>query len=322
MNKILVIQTAFLGDVILATAFVRQVKSLFPTSEIDVLVKKGNESLLANHPLIENVYFLDKQFGKFREINRLTKIFRSNKYDVVFNLHRFGSSGLITILSGGKQKIGFKKNPFSRFFTKRFDHEIGNGTHEVERNGILLSSFGEVPNEKPELFPSEQNRENVKQYQVGNYYCLAPASVWFTKQLPKHKWIELIQQFDENATIYLLGAPSDFELCEAIKHESNSTKCVNLAGKLSLLDSAALMQKANRNYVNDSAPLHIASAMNAPVTAFFCSTVPAFGFGPLSGDSQILEVANLKCKPCGIHGHQICPINDFKCGEVQLKVKL
>ena len=89
----------------------------------------------------------------------------------------------------------------------------------------------------------------------------------------------------------------------------------NLAGELSYLESCALMKGAKMNYVNDSGPLHMASAVNAPVTTFFCSTVPSFGFGPLSDQSTIIEVSEqLPCRPCGLHGHKSCPKKHFKCG--------
>lgn len=321
MNRILIIQTAFLGDVILATAVVNEANRLFPDAQIDFLVKKGNETLLANNPKINAVFTLDKSFGKLREIRRLTHEFRSKKYDIVFNFHRFGSSGMITVLSGAKIKYGFKKNPLSRFFTKRFEHTIGDGTHEVTRNLSMLKEFGSKDTARPELFPSADDYEKVTSYQQESYICMAPASVWFTKQLPVHKWIELIQLQDANKTIYLLGAPTDALLCDEIisKITQKEKKVINLAGKLTLLQSAALIEKAAHTYVNDSGPLHIASAMNAPITAFFCSTVPDFGFGPLSDDSTIKEVKNLECKPCGLHGYKACPLGHFKCGEIDLK---
>jgi heptosyltransferase-2 len=87
-----------------------------------------------------------------------------------------------------------------------------------------------------------------------------------------------------------------------------------LAGKLNFLESAALMEKAVMNYVNDSAPMHFASAMNAPVTAIYCSTIPAFGYGPLSENSTIVELQEpLSCRPCGIHGKKSCPETHFNC---------
>ena len=81
-----------------------------------------------------------------------------------------------------------------------------------------------------------------------------------------------------------------------------------------LLQSAALMQGAIMNYVNDSAPLHLCSAMNAPTTAIFCSTTPAFGFGPLADNGRVVESREiLTCKPCSLHGRPACPLTHFRC---------
>ena len=318
MNKILIIQTAFLGDVILATSVVSELKNKFPNANIDFLLKKGNESLLANNPKLNSVFTFDKSTGKWKSIIRLIRQFRKEKYDLVINLHRFASSGIIAGLSGGKKRYGFKKNPFSFLYTKKFDHTIGNGTHEVERNLSLLQEFNVSKKNCPELFPSDADKQHVQKYKTNEYYCIAPTSVWFTKQMPTHKWIELINSLPVSSSIYLLGAPSDNVYCQKLLNESNAKNVVSLCGELSLLQSAALMKDATRNYVNDSGPLHLASSVNAKVTAFFCSTVPDFGFGPLSDDYETKEVANLDCRPCGLHGHQSCPKGHFKCGEIIL----
>jgi heptosyltransferase-2 len=141
--------------------------------------------------------------------------------------------------------------------------------------------------------------------------------VWFTKQFPKEKWVELINLLPESKMVFLLGSAADRVLCDAIKTELRNTKpeCIfNLAGQLSFLESAALMKDAQMNYVNDSAPMHMASAMNAPVTAVFCSTIPSFGFTPLSDVAKIVETAKkLDCRPCGLHGYQACPQGHFHC---------
>lgn len=310
MNRILIIQTAFLGDVILATPLVSELKRLFPSVEISFLVKKGNESLISGHPEINHVYVFDKSKGKYKNMLSLIKDFRKEKFDLVINLHRFGSSGIITALSGGSKKFGFRKNPFSFTYSNKFEHSIGNSIHEVSRNLSLIKEFGAQDLVRPSLYPSPHDEEFVQQYKSESYITAAPASVWFTKQLEKDKWIELLKK--QNNAIYLLGAPSDYELCEEIRSNLNSN-AHNLAGKLSLLQSAALMKDAEMNYVNDSGPMHIASAMNAPVTAFFCSTVPEFGFGPLSDDSKVVQVENLDCRPCGLHGHKSCPKGNFRC---------
>jgi heptosyltransferase-2 len=143
---------------------------------------------------------------------------------------------------------------------------------------------------------------------------MAPASVWYTKQLAIEKWIALAKAIDSNTAIYLLGSPTDKEMCNRIINESKHPNIKNLCGELNLLASAALMKDAYVNYVNDSAPLHLASAMDAPVIAVYCSTIPAFGFGPLSTKSRIVETPEkLSCRPCGLHGKKACPQGHFKC---------
>ncbi len=315
MKRILIIQTAFLGDVILATPVASELKRVFPEAKIDFLLKKGNESLVIGNPKINQVITFDKSSGKWKAILRLIKQCRATKYDLVINLHRFASSGMIAGFSKGKKRYGFKKNPFSFMYTKSFDHSIGDGTHEVERNLKLISEFGCSPKTRPELFPSEKEMASVQSYLSDEFYCLAPASVWYTKQLPKEKWLELIRKIGIRKTIYLLGGKDDFELCESILNDASMESIINLSGKLNLLESAALIQKATRTFVNDSGPLHLASAVNAPVTAFFCSTVPNFGFGPLSDDSEVKEVKDLECRPCGLHGHKSCQKKHFNCGK-------
>ncbi|MEO1655044.1 MAG: glycosyltransferase family 9 protein, partial [Bacteroidota bacterium] len=118
----------------------------------------------------------------------------------------------------------------------------------------------------------------------------------------------------EKYQVYLLGAPGDQAACDYIAHSSKFPRVRNLAGQLSLLQSAALMEKAQMNYVNDSAPMHLASSRNAPTTVVYCSTVPAFGFGPLSDIAHIIQIEEgLDCRPCGIHGHAACPKGHFRC---------
>jgi heptosyltransferase-2 len=318
--KFLVIQTAFPGDVILASALVEKLHEFHPTSQIDFLLRKGNESLFSLHPFLNKLLVWDKKKSKFSEMVRILNEVRKENYDYVFNLHRFASSGFITAFSGAKSKIGFDKNLFSFLFNQKFEHTIGNGTHEANRNQQLISSITNSIPSIPKLYPSEKDFQKVSEYKNTKYSCIAPASVWFTKQWSTHKWIELINLIPAEQIVYLLGAPSDSKLCEEIKSSVISSvvekRVVNLAGKLSFLESAALMKDATMNYVNDSAPLHLASAVNAPVTAVFCSTIPGFGFTPLSDKSFIAQTKeNLSCRPCGLHGKSSCPEKHFKCAE-------
>ncbi len=235
---------------------------------------------------------------------------------MVINIHRFASSGLITLFSGAKEKIGFDKNPFSFCYTKKIKHAIGSGKHEVQRNLELINSNPDNVLVKPHLYPAPADFATVQEYKNSPYLCMAPSSVWFTKQFPAHKWVAFLNKIS-NYTIYLIGANSDQDLCNEIIQSSTNKNIVNLAGKLSFLQSAALMKDAVMNYSNDSAPLHIASSVNAPATAVFCSTIPGFGFGPLSDKSFIVEIPEkLYCRPCGLHGFKACPQKHFKCAEM------
>lgn len=317
--RFLIIQTAFIGDVILATALFEQVHNRFPAVLLDCMVRKGNESLLANHPFLNDVLIWDKKgggpLGKYGSLYKLLNVIRQRSYDVIINLQRFGTTGLFTALSGARVTAGFAKNPFSRFYTYTAPHELEPGVHEVHRNaGVIRFMTGKLPTERPKLYPSPADYEVVKFYKTQAYVCLAPTSVWFTKQYPAEKWVELIRKLPGGKLIYLLGAPTDAATCGWIEREAGRGNVINLAGKLSLLQSAALMRDAEMNYVNDSAPLHLCSAMNAPTTAVFCSTVPEFGFGPLAEQSRVVQIEQpLSCRPCTLHGRKTCPLGHFQC---------
>ena len=328
--KFLVIQTAFIGDVVLATAIIEKLHAHFPGSQIDFLVRKGNEGLLQNHPYLHEVLIWEKNSGKLWNLWKLIRAVRERQYDTVINVQRFAATGILTAMSRATTTIGFDKNPFSKFFTERVPHVIGdvhNVIHEVARNNELIKDLTGNVLMKPRLYPSAADEAAVKPYIRPQYITVSPASVWFTKQYPKDKWVLFLDRVPPGYTIYLLGAPGDARLAEEIIKKTSHPSVINLCGQLSFLQSAALMSHAAMNYVNDSAPMHFASAVNAPVTAVYCSTLPSFGFGPLSDKSFIVEIQGpLKCRPCGLHGRSSCPLGHFKCAyeikEEQLLVTL
>ncbi|MBN8835880.1 MAG: glycosyltransferase family 9 protein [Sphingobacteriia bacterium] len=317
MQKILIVQTAFIGDVVLATGLLEKLHATYPSAAIDFLVRKGNESLFIEHPFLHEVLVWDKKQSKYKQLFRIILLVRKKKYDLLINVQRFAATGLLTILSNAKQTVGFNKNPFSFFFNKSIKHIVSNGKtvmHEIERNHLLIKDITDDFAARPKLYPTIADTAFVQQYKQQPYICIAPASVWFTKQFAVHKWIELINALPGKRIVYLLGAPSDKALCATIQNACVDAHIEDLSGKLSFLQSAALMKDAFMNYVNDSAPMHFASAVNAPVTAIYCSTLPAFGFGPLSDRSFIIEVQEkLDCRPCGLHGKKACPRGHFNC---------
>ena len=315
MQKFLVIQTAFTGDVVLATALLEKLHNFFPAAQIDFLVRKGNEGLLDGHPFLHEVLIWNKKENKTKNLFQLLKKIRITKYDKVINLQRFAATGILTGFSKAKERIGFDKNPFSFLFTKKIPHLYKENLHEVERNNKLIESFTDSSFNKPKLYPSTKNESDILQYSQSPYVCMSPASVWFTKQYPEEKWIDLINQMPAQFNIYLLGGKTDMEMFERIKGKAINKNVKILAGKLNFLSSAALMKSAKMNYTNDSAPLHFASATDAPVTAIFCSTIPEFGFYPISEKSFIVQTdIPLPCKPCSLHGLRECPLGHFKCG--------
>jgi heptosyltransferase-2 len=317
LKKILIIQTASLGDVILATPLIEKLHRFYPHARIDFILKYGYEDLLRGHPYLKFVMVWDKTEHKYRHLKELIEIVRENRYDLVVNAQRFASSGLITALSGAKHRVGFGKNPLSPFFTKRIKHKIGkskNNPHETVRNLKLIEHFTDNSVVKPKLYPSKHDFASVSQYKTRKYITVSPASLWFTKQYPKEKWIEFASSIDKDLTVYFLGSGKEKALCDDIIKQSGNANSLNLAGRLSVLESAALMRDAIMNYTNDSAPMHLASAMNAPVAAVYCSTVPEFGFGPLSDVSHIIQTnRQLSCRPCGLHGYKKCPKKHFDC---------
>ena len=317
MQKFLVIQTAFTGDVVLATGIIEKLHHSYPDARIDFLVRKGNEGLLKDHPYLNEVIVWDKTKSKLQHLWQILRKIRRVHYDTVINVQRFAATGILTAFSNAKMKIGFDKNPLSFLFTKSVKHIISTADqplHEIDRNQSLIASFTDKLPSKPRLYPSAADELKVEKYKGEPYIVVAPASVWFTKQYPVEKWIEFINLVPDNLKIYILGAPGDKELGETIFKGTTNKNVYNLCGELSFLQSVALQKDAKMNFVNDSAPMHFASSVNAPVTAIYCSTLPSFGFGPLSDQSNIVEIKEtLSCRPCGLHGHRACPEGHFKC---------
>ena len=345
MQKFLIIQTAFIGDVVLATPLIEKLHAFYPDAQIDFLLRKGNEQLLEGHPYIHELLIWNKKRNKQKNLLGLITRIRKNKYDKVINVQRFFATGLLTALSAAKEKIGFDKNPLSFSFSKKIKHIVaadmdnrkmhavqepvpdhsetfalqkfpGSAIHETIRNLELIRDFTDASIFKPKLYPSRDDFAYTEPWVKRRFITVSPASVWFTKQFPADQWIAFINNLPQGLTVFLLGGPGDKDLCELILSACNRSEIKALAGSLSYLQSAALMSRAVMNYVNDSAPMHFASAMNAPVTAVYCSTISQFGFGPLSDVSHIVEIDKpLYCRPCGLHGYAACPEKHFRCAK-------
>jgi heptosyltransferase-2 len=324
VQRFLIIQTAFLGDVVLATALIEKLSAHYPDAAIDFALRKGNENLLANNPKIRTIYIWDKKRHKLKNLWHLARSVRKVGYDAVINAHRGATTGFITLLSGARERRGFAPNPLSWCYTHKYDHRFskpGDGSfiHETARNQALIASLTDASPARPRLYPAAADFDRVSEYTQAPYICIAPSSVWATKRFPSERWAELIRRLPANYRIFLLGGPEDKAAAEDLITLSGHPALVNLSGALTIMQSAALMSGAAMNYTNDSGPMHFASAMNAPVTAVYCSTHPCFGFGPLSDKRRVVQVEDLYCKPCGLHGYPACPQGHFRCaGEINI----
>lgn len=163
-EKFLIIQTAFIGDVVLATSLIENIHAAFPGSTIDFLLRKGNESLLEGHPYLRRILIWNKKEKKTAHLLKLLREIRYEKYDAVINVQRYAATGLLTAFSGAKRRIGFDKNPLSFLFSKKVKHQFS-GVHEIERNHLLISHFTKDAVNKPRLYPSKGDEEK------NNYIC-------------------------------------------------------------------------------------------------------------------------------------------------------
>ena len=314
---------------VLATAVAEKLHQHYPNALIDFLVRKGAEGILSNNPHLRKTWVWDKAHQKGFNLLKLALKIRREKYTHVVNMQRFFTSGFLTIFSGAPVRIGFDKNPLSRFFTSVFPHIISpnnepNPVHELQRNHSLIAALTDAVPALPRVYPSDADEAAVLPYKTAPYYCIAPASVWATKQYPPEGFAVLLNALPGDGPVYLLGGKGDIPLGEEIKTLSQNPRAQNLAGKLSLLASAALMRDAIHTWTNDSAPLHLCTATGARVTAVFCSTIPQFGFGPAGPNGRVAEIDfPLYCRPCGLHGHRACPEGHFRCAkEIPLKTLL
>jgi heptosyltransferase-2 len=317
-QKILIVQTAFIGDVILATPLAEAAQKIFPGSRVDFMVIPAAANLLERNPYINRVVIYDKR-GCQRGIKALFQLaaaLRREHYDLAMVPHRSLRSALLVWVTRIPQRIGFERSAGAWLFTRRVSYLQ---KHEVERNLDLLRLFNDsIPTPSPKIFWDEFDEQMVNRFSNGNeserWFCaLAPGSVWATKRWPAERFVELARRLiaETNALIYLIGGSSDAALCAGIA-EQLGNDCINTAGKLTLRQSAALLDRCQILVSNDSAPTHLGVATRCKVVTIFGPTVPAFGFAPFGNGHLVIE-KKLPCRPCSIHGGHRCPIGTHAC---------
>ncbi len=310
--KILVWQTAFLGDLILSTHLFASIKALYPESQLHVIAKPFGKDVLRNNPYVDKLIVFDK--NKQSTLS-LIKQLRAEKYDIAVSPHRSHRASYSLFLSKIPIRIGFDKAGFSFLYTKKAQHKF-DGTHEIDRNLQLLKFLDKYDKKKlikyPQLFLDEMEDQFYKKYGLESrrYVAVAPGSKWKTKRWTKEGFAQLIDKLSKTEEVVIIGSNEDADFTKEILKLSKSNP-LNLVGKTNLRESFSIIKHAKALISNDSAPVHMAVAFNTPVVDIYGPTVTDFGFYPYR-NGIVVEVP-LECRPCGLHGHNQCPIKTHQC---------
>ena len=315
--KILLVQTSFLGDVILSTPLIENLKILYPEAELWVMATPEGCEILKFDPEISGLLPFDKH-GKERGIKSIfsvAKKIKKHNFAAVYSLHRSFRTALVLYLSGIRKRIAFKNAKLCFLYTQRVRR--AQGEHEVLRNLSLLGEepgYSELSSELRLVAPPREQLAEPFRRVVSNlrdYYVLVPGSAWATK---RWHWQYYRKTADillsEGKNVVLAGSREEVELADRI---CANNSIINLVGKTSLGELLFLIKNATIVLCNDSMALHIASSFKVQTVAVFCSTVTEFGFGPWKSPAVVLGKDGLPCRPCGRHGHDSCPNKTEAC---------
>ncbi|NOX37067.1 MAG: lipopolysaccharide heptosyltransferase II [Calditrichaeota bacterium] len=321
-TRILVVQTAFLGDVILTIPLLKALHRANPDARLDFLTIPSSRNLVETLPYIHRLWIYDKH-GRERGIRslwRLVSRLQKEHFDLALVPHRSLRSALMVAAARIPMRVGFHNSAGKWLFTHRVRYR--RGIHEIDRNLELLQPVlvDRAKRIFPEIFFTETDHQVVNawlaQQQISfdqNWITMAPGSVWATKRWPPEYYAEVARKLAaENVGTILIGGEGDARLAQWIVQRAGD-RVKNAVGKFTLRQSALIIQKSRLLLTNDSAPLHMGVAVNTPVISIFGPTVTEFGFYPCGPLDEVIEIPELKCRPCGIHGGQKCPLGTHEC---------
>jgi lipopolysaccharide heptosyltransferase II len=312
----LVIQTAFLGDVILTTPLLSALAARY--GSLDVVTTPVAAPLIETHPAVREVIPYDKRGSDrgWSGLRRMAQRLRHAGYTRAYLPHRSLRTASLALLARVPLRIGFA-GPWSFLYTES-RRKPAEG-HESDR---LLALADEAPAAyRPQLRPTPTDEQAASEAladageDAGSFIAIAPGSIWGSKRWPYYP--ELAHRLAAKGTpLVVIGSSDDAGLGSDIVAGAAAAQrawAINTCGRLTLRQSAALIGRAALLVTNDSAPLHLATAMGTPVVAVFGPTVPAFGFGPLRAGDVSLGIDGLQCRPCSPHGPPACPLVHHRC---------
>lgn len=303
----LVIQTAFLGDVILTTPLLAALAARH--GPVDVVTTPVAAPLLETHPAVRSVIPYDKSGDQrgWSGVRRLADWLQGQRYAHAYLPHRSLRTAALALLARIPSRIGFSGGWAFLYTEARSKPRTG---HETDR---LLALANEPPGAyPPHLKPTGEDEAAARRLVEGEFLALAPGSIWGSKRWPYYG--QLATKLAARMSVVVVGGPDDAGVGEDIVGAVGRAggRAVNACGKLTLRQSAALIGQAQVLVTNDSAPLHLATAMGTPIVALFGPTVTEFGFGPMRPGDVALGV-ELECRPCSSHGPPQCPLRHHRC---------
>jgi ADP-heptose:LPS heptosyltransferase len=307
--KFLVIRFSSIGDIVLTSPVVRNLKEQVPNSEVHFLTKPTFASIAENNPYIDKVHTLKEDW------NDMMGEIKNENFDHIIDLHnnlrtkRIKSA--LSIPAFTFDKLNIKKWLLVNLKVNKLPN-----IHIVDRYMETLSVF-DVKNDQKGLdyFIPDQDKYNCNDFTNSNgFIALVLGATYFTKQIPTEIIEELITSSPH--TFILLGGPDDVNKAETIETKlKNAKNLVNLCGKINLDQSASVIEQAQLVISSDTGLMHIAAAFNKPIISLWGNTVPEFGMAPYLPNelSIIIENKNLRCRPCSKIGYNKCPKKHFDC---------
>ena len=322
-EKVLVVQTSFLGDTVLTLPLLSEIKRRFPSSQLSLLCTPLGQALLAGHPAVDETIVDDKRSADrgWLGLWRKAKLLKKKGFTMALCPHKSFRSGLLLFLAKIPYRVGFAQSKSSFLFHVRVNRNAGR--HDVERTLSILEGLG-IQTEECERgldlpITAETQQEvaqRLRSLGVDTSRLLVglhPGSVWATKRWSAEGFARLIGMLKERypCEILLFGGSEDAQVIAQVQNLCGG-RAVSLVERIALSELPAALGLCKVLVTNDSGPMHIAVARAVPVVAIFCATTPALGFYPYSSKAIVLE-KDLPCRPCSSHGGRRCPLGTEDC---------
>lgn len=308
----MLIRFSAIGDIVWTSAMVRALQNQVAPVSIHFCTKASYRDLVIHNPHIDVCHFLQEDFSA------LLKQLKQENFDYIVDLHANLRSTRIKWALGVKS-FTFHKRYWKRWLLVRFKVNLFDHRHIADWYWEALEKMGVHDDGKGLEFyidpQDEVNREQLPETHRKSYVAIVIGASRYTKRVPVEKLLDICKKV--NAPIMLIGGKEDRESGEQIRQyfQDNPFQALaiyNACGQFSLAQSASLVRQCSYLVGNDTGLMHIATAFQKKIYAFFGGTAALYTY-PYRATHQILETHGLACRPCSRHGKDQCPLGHFKC---------